>query len=65
LSLHAFLVASVPLSWIAGEVSVSTSAARAIGTAKMDTMANTPDVARTAILRFMTFPSLVFSKSAR
>jgi hypothetical protein len=55
----------VPLSWIAGEVSVNTSAARATGTAKMDTTANTPDVARTAIVRFMTFPSLVFSKSAR
>jgi hypothetical protein len=53
LSLQAFLVAKVPLSWIAGEVNVSTSAARATGIAEMDTTANTPDAASTAILRLM------------
>src|SRR5438309_9448211 len=40
LSLHAFFIAKLPLSWIAGEVSVSTSAARAIGTANRDAARN-------------------------
>ena len=43
-SLLAFFVARVPLSWIAGEVSVSTSAARAIGTANRDAARNPPAV---------------------
>src|ERR1700740_2769102 len=57
-SLHAFFVARVPLSWLAGEVSVRTSAARAIGTAKMDATAKPPAMSQTLILRFMTFLSL-------
>jgi hypothetical protein len=55
-SLHAFFVARAPLSWIADEVSVNTSAARAIGTAKTDATANPPAISRTMILRFMTLP---------
>jgi hypothetical protein len=63
LSLQAFFVARVPLSWIAGEVSVSTSAARATGTAKKNATANPP--ARTVILRFTAFLPLVRKSGSR
>jgi hypothetical protein len=59
LSPHAFFVARVPLSWIAGEVSVSTSAARAAGIAKKDATANPPAVSKTLILGLTAFLPLV------
>src|ERR1700730_1479284 len=65
LSLHAFFVARVPLSWIASEVSVNTSAARAIGKANRAAARNPPAVIRAAIVRFMTFLPLGLSKSGR
>ncbi len=55
LSLHAFFIASVPLSWIAGEVSVSTPAARAAGTLKRIAAANPPAVSKSVTARFMAF----------
>src|SRR5690348_13283827 len=53
LSLHAFFVARVPLSWIAGEVSVSTSAAPATGAARSHTATNALAVSRVGILDCM------------
>src|SRR6516162_10875429 len=63
LSLQAFLVASVPLSWIAGEVSVSTSAALAAGRAKNDEARNPPAVSNAPIPLFMTVLPLSLPES--
>src|SRR5690242_14975350 len=65
LSLQAFFVARVPLSWIAGEVSVSTSAARATGTPKRDAARSPPAATRAAIVCFITSLPLGLSKSER
>jgi hypothetical protein len=65
LSPHAFFVAKVPLSWIAGEVNVSTSAARATGVAKRDATANPPAVSKTVILGFTAFLPLVRNLGGR
>src|ERR1700731_1463610 len=65
LSLHAFFIARVPLSGIAGELSVSTSAPRAIGTAKRDAARNPPAVSRAAIVCFIMALPLGLSKSER
>jgi len=52
LSLHAFFAASVPLSWICGEVSVKTSPAFAVGgpnnNASPDAASNHKDLSATA-----------------
>src|SRR5580693_2821448 len=65
LSLHAFFVAKVPLSWIAGEVSVSTSAAWAKGTAERDEARNPAAVSNAPIPFFMTFLPLSLTESER